>query len=370
MVHKGDEGPKLEGDDMFTLKEIQTMEQLDIVTNSAPEIVADSDADSGDEVKLPKRLMYEKENGRLDSSGTYYKSDESEIDDSDAESDSDKSGMGLSDSEEDSKPKKLKKKVKFEDDAKNPLITDLDSRDKKAKRIHKAELWFEKDVFKDLEKDADEDYELDKMVEEFQKKGVKVLGEDKSKKLKEHSKGKKVKKSKNDEDEDSDYNIEEFMTSENGEKAEKSEKKAKKVGGKDGFEVVSKEDTMKQSKRKLTDEDLALGSLLVQSKKSRRDLVDAAWNRYTFSDTHLPDWFVQDEDKHMKMEAPVPKELVDEYKKRVEDLNVRPIKKVLEAKGRKKRRALKKLEKAKKKVEQLMDNTDISEQEKAKQVKA
>ncbi|XP_015121311.1 pre-rRNA 2'-O-ribose RNA methyltransferase FTSJ3 [Diachasma alloeum] len=365
MVHKGDEGPKLEGDDMFTLKEIQTMEQLDIVTNSAPEVVADSDGDSEEEVKLPKRLKYSKENGHLDSSGTYYKSDESEVENSEKDSDSEREGMGLSDSEDEGKSKKLGKRVKFESESSNPLITDLDARDKKAKKIHKAELWFEKDIFKDLEKEADEDYELDKMVEEFQRKGVKVIGEETTKESKKTVlKPDKSKKLKRGDDSDSDYDVEEFMS------PEKSEKGGKKVGGKDGFEVVSKEATMKPSKRKLNDEDLALGSLLVQSKKSRRDLVDGAWNRYAFNDDHLPDWFVQDEERHMKKEAPVPKELVDEYKKRVEDLNVRPIKKVLEAKGRKKRRALKKLEKAKKKVEALMDNNDISEQEKAKQVKA
>ncbi|XP_066601811.1 pre-rRNA 2'-O-ribose RNA methyltransferase FTSJ3 [Prorops nasuta] len=366
MVHKGDQGPTLEGEDMFDLKQIQTFEELEKVVDQVPDLVADSDEDLETDNILKKKVAYKKDEGRLDSSGLYYKSNESDIENSEeVGSDSDRSDLGLEPSDEENtknspvKTKNVKKKSKYvgevDDDNKNPLLADLDERDKQTKKIHKAELWFEKEIFKNLEDEKDEDFELDKMIESVKRKGGKIVGEE-AEIIGEDRKG------KNDldkgEETDSDYDMEEIKSN-------------KKIGGKDGFEVVSKENTIKpKNKRKLSEEDLALGSLLIQSKKARRDLTDAAWNRYAFNDEKLPDWFVQDEAAHMKKEAPVPTELVDEYKKRVEDLNIRPIKKVMEAKARKKKRAMRKLEKAKKKIEALMDNTDISTQEKAKQVKA
>lgn len=53
----------------------------------------------------------------------------------------------------------------------------------------------------------------------------------------------------------------------------------------------------------------------------------------------------------------------------MQDINARPIKKVIEAKARKKKRMIKKMERAKKKVEALMENADMSEREKSQQIR-
>lgn len=372
MIHKGNEGPILEGDDMFSLKEIKTHQQLENIMDQDPNILAESDVDSDIEQKKTKKMIYKKDKEHLDSSGLYYKSEDSEPDDSDNVSDngsdSNQSNLGLNESDDENIKNIKKKNNNIEEDLENPLLTDLDHRDKKTKRIHKAELWFEKDIFKNLEDEKDEDFELDKMVEEYRKKGGHIIGEDisadsdKENKIKSY---KNIKEKRQDDDEnnndfnnddsDSDYDVNKMM----------KKSKRNEISNKDNSQTTNN----KLKKRKhLSEEDLALGSLLIQNKKTRRNLIDSAWNRYAFNDEKLPDWFVQDEEKHMKNVIPVPNELVNEYKKRVEDLNIRPIKKVIEAKARKKRRALRKLEKAKKKVESIMDNTDISNKEKAKQI--
>lgn len=63
-------------------------------------------------------------------------------------------------------------------------------------------------------------------------------------------------------------------------------------------------------------------------------------------------------------------ELVSEYTMKLREMNVRPIKKVIEAKARKKKHAIKRLERAKKKMEAIMESVDVSDREKAKQIRA
>uniref|UniRef100_A0A667XEA1 pre-rRNA processing protein FTSJ3 n=1 Tax=Myripristis murdjan TaxID=586833 RepID=A0A667XEA1_9TELE len=124
--------------------------------------------------------------------------------------------------------------------------------------------------------------------------------------------------------------------------------------------------------RILDAEGLALGCQIATSKKRARDLVDGSFHRFANSEQEweIPDWFVEDERKHRKKPVPVTKEMVEEYKEKWKEINARPIKRVAEAKARKKRRMLKKMEQAKKKAEAVVNTVDISEREKMAQLKS
>uniref|UniRef100_A0A8B9HW99 pre-rRNA processing protein FTSJ3 n=1 Tax=Astyanax mexicanus TaxID=7994 RepID=A0A8B9HW99_ASTMX len=86
--------------------------------------------------------------------------------------------------------------------------------------------------------------------------------------------------------------------------------------------------------------------------------------------SEVPSWFVDDEKKHRKKPVPVTREMVEEYKEKWREINARPIKKLAEAKARKKKRMLKKMEQAKKKAEAVVNTVDISEREKMAQLKS
>lgn len=63
-------------------------------------------------------------------------------------------------------------------------------------------------------------------------------------------------------------------------------------------------------------------------------------SRYSYNEEEgeLPEWFTEEERQHRRRQLPVDKQTVEAYRQRWKEINARPIKKVAEAKARKKRR--------------------------------
>lgn len=115
-------------------------------------------------------------------------------------------------------------------------------------------------------------------------------------------------------------------------------------------------------------ETLAMGSMMIQ-KKARMDLIDAGYNRYSFNDAeNIPDWFTEEERHYNKPELPVSKELMQEFRAKLREINARPIRKVAEAQARKKKRMALRLEKVRKQAQSLAESTEMSAHMKTKQV--
>uniref|UniRef100_A0A915Q1P8 Putative rRNA methyltransferase n=1 Tax=Setaria digitata TaxID=48799 RepID=A0A915Q1P8_9BILA len=121
--------------------------------------------------------------------------------------------------------------------------------------------------------------------------------------------------------------------------------------------------------QKLSPELLALGEQLIYSSKTRRDVEDWGWHRYANNDEGLPDWFVNDEKKHFRKELPVAKDRVEFYKNRMREINARTIKKVAEAKARKKKRRDRKLQASRKRAEGIIESENMEQAEKAREIR-
>ena len=113
---------------------------------------------------------------------------------------------------------------------------------------------------------------------------------------------------------------------------------------------------------------LALGTMMLRKSKQKA-MVDASYNRYAWNDPNdLPAWFVDDEMKHNKPMLPVPAALLEQINSRYTKVGTKEIKKVAEARMRKKKRALGKLKAAKRQATALAENADLSEKQKLKAI--
>ncbi|ODQ67920.1 FtsJ-domain-containing protein [Nadsonia fulvescens var. elongata DSM 6958] len=119
----------------------------------------------------------------------------------------------------------------------------------------------------------------------------------------------------------------------------------------------------------VTAEAMTLAHSIALKQKSKHDIIDEGYNRTSFRDRDgLPDWFIEDEDRHSKFSKPITKEAVETIKAKLKAFNDRPIKKVAEAQARKKYKASQRLEKLKKKSDLINEDDGRSEKEKASDI--
>jgi AdoMet-dependent rRNA methyltransferase SPB1 len=118
-----------------------------------------------------------------------------------------------------------------------------------------------------------------------------------------------------------------------------------------------------------TPEAVTIAQQLVNRSTTKTQLINDGFNRYSLNSKEgLPSWFLDDEAKSYKPNLPVTKEAVIALRAKQRALDARPIKKVAEAKARKKYRAVQRLEKAMKKAEGVNSTGDMTEREKAQQI--
>ena len=157
-------------------------------------------------------------------------------------------------------------------------------------------------------------------------------------------------------------------------------RRERKAGNENGFEVVKTRQTDWEAEgepRKngrldidiITVEAMSLAQQVGLGQKSTQDLVDDGFNKYSFRDTDgLPQWFLDDEVKHSKPHRPISAAGAAAIKEKVRALNARPIKKVREAKDRKRFKAAQRLEKLRKKSALVADDEAMSEKDKAQNI--
>ncbi|KAH8920922.1 FtsJ-domain-containing protein [Atractiella rhizophila] len=116
----------------------------------------------------------------------------------------------------------------------------------------------------------------------------------------------------------------------------------------------------------ITAEALTLAKQLASHEKTASQLIDDGFNRHAFNDKDgMPSWFLEDEDKVFRSNVPVTKEAVRAIREKMRALNARPIKKVAEAKARKKMRTARRVEKLRQKAIGIEEGAgDLTEREK------
>ncbi|XP_068236867.1 pre-rRNA 2'-O-ribose RNA methyltransferase FTSJ3 [Palaemon carinicauda] len=373
----GDQGPTDTSTELFSLEKLSKIQNIDdIVDQEAKEVLSESEEE--EEEKKDEYIVYTKDEQRLDRTGRFWMNPgDKEIDekqDSDDEEEITKESLSfkndMDDINLDDAPGSDKEDV---DEDINPLLTDLvgDSRD--ARRARKANTWFNQDVFQELENEDDEDYELDHTIKAFEDEGGIVPKKKKQKETKTKDEGYTSDNSETEKALDAPEGYTE-SDSDSGDSDSDTDSEDEGSGKREGITGTGGGLTNATSRKRKAEEGLgpqglALATKMIHSKKAKRDVTDAAWNRYMFGDEDdLPEWFLEDERRFNQIRIEVEPSDLRMYRDRTKDVNVQTIKKVVEAKARKQRRVKNRMEKAKKKAENIVNNEELSSREKSQEV--
>lgn len=241
--------------------------------------------------------------------------------------------------------------------ASKQLLTDLDNTPEEAGGLSKrANNFFSQDIFKDMAGILDEpEPEVQKrsdiaMADDLKHEPVPVPKKRQSKVAK--------KQPAEIEDESSESEADQkrgFKTAKHQDQTDdwEDEPRNKKSDGRIDIDII-------------TAEAMTLAHQLATGQKSSYDVVDDGYNKHAFRDRDgLPDWFVEEESKHDRPHKPITKAAANAIKEKLRAYNARPIKKVREAKARKKFKTAQRLEKLKKKSDVLANEEGMTEKEKA-----
>ncbi|RDW88618.1 adoMet-dependent rRNA methyltransferase SPB1 [Coleophoma cylindrospora] len=338
---------------MAILKESDAHKEFDF--GSGGESDADSDPEE-DELDREMDAMYEQYQERKSEADAKYRAKKARKE----HEDGDWEGFSAGGSDDDGELEEDSSDDDSDEEApsKRSLLTNLERKEQKAGGLSKrAAQFFDQDIFKDIggviEEVEEDEGSLDEDDQEALAAGLDEL--------------EIIRESKADSEEESE------LAEEVGAESDESEE--------DGFEVVKRKDQdanwEDEEPRKdgkldidiITAEAMTLAQQIASGEKSRYDLIDDGFNKYAFKDRDgLPEWFLDDEGRHDKPHKPISASAAAAIKEKLRALNARPIKKVREAKDRKKFKAAQRLEKLRKKSALLADEEGMTEKEKANSI--
>ncbi|OCL11053.1 AdoMet-dependent rRNA methyltransferase spb-1 [Glonium stellatum] len=385
-------GPNGE-DAMFTLKTVDKAGGLakiakgrmtTIVQEEKPQEPSDEEMESDEEEDLLEReldSMYDQYQERKSATDAKYRAKKARKEHEDGE------WHGFSDKEESSDEDVVEEDASEssdEEDDPKLLVTDLDPDNEAPGGLTKrAARFFDQDIFRGIDGldglEDDEDSGIDVDEAESAAENPSKLAQEKVAKSKQSEVSGKglLKTSESTRSNFAPQKSKKAPTmpqDANGSDAEWSEE------DENGFEVVKRNETsweeddvpMKNGRPDIdiiTAEAMTLAQQLASGQKTKHDLLDDGFNKYSLRDVDgLPDWFLDDENRHSKPHRPITAAAAAAIKEKLRALNARPIKKVREAKDRKKFKAAQRLEKLKKKSALLADEEGMTEKEKAQSI--